>query len=138
MGSFFCANKVGGSNLHLPKSVEVTVFIDGLHLLATHAHLGRGLFGEFDELAVATHKLNIDEGNVVFGDHWVRHTTHLDENLAVVELFHSGEVFFHTCLHGIGQQLLHFFATTEGHNARIYGLDNNIAALATFVEFHSR
>ncbi len=152
MGSFFCFLLIGRQTrsktlflatdrlilqFRFPKAVEVAVFIDRNNLLATHAHLSAGLILQVNQSATAAGKLNIDERDMVLREHRVLHAAHLNTQLAVINLLHHGNVFLGACIHGVGNEFFHLLTTAERYHSRIYGCEDHIAALVTFVEFHS-
>jgi hypothetical protein len=115
----------------LPEAVEVAVLVDCEGLATTGANLCHGFILEVDADATIL-KLNIHEGDVVFGKHRVLHAAHFDADFAVVNLLHHGEVFLLACLYGAGDEFGHFLAAAEGGYAAVNGFDDNITTVVAF------
>ena len=113
----------------LPQPVKVAILIHGNRTRRAGADDGLGLIAQIDT-DTAILRLDIDECDVVLGQHRVRHATHFDFDRAVVNSGNDGQVLLDARLDGIGHELLHLLATTNNGDIRIDDLLDHIAAMA--------
>ncbi len=115
--------------------MQVAVFIYGHRLSCACAYFCFRLVFEIDPDA-SVFIFHIDECDVMLREHRVWDASDLDLDPAVVDACYDRYMFLVACIHGVRDELLHLFSAAHDRDLGINQLDDDVAAMAAFVEFH--
>ena len=113
--------------------MQVAILIHGDRFRRAGADDRLGLVAQIDA-DTAIFGLDVDERDVVLGQHRMRRTTHLDLDRAVVDAGNNGQMLLDARLDGIRYELLHLLATTNNRDFRINDFLDHIAAMAALIK----
>lgn len=119
--------------------MQVTICIDGEWLFFGRQDDDgfRGGFGRQRDAMPAAAGFDVYPFDEVFGCHGVRHATDADIDSPSAFFFfdlNDGEVFFFARIDGIGDELCHGLATTDGHDARGMNYADEVVAMFAVIE----
>lgn len=120
----------------LPETMQVAVFIYGYRLASACAYFSFRLVFEIDPDA-SVFIFHIYECDVMFRKHRMRDASDLDLDPAVIDAGYYRYMLLVACIHCVRDEFLHLFSAAHDRDLGINHLDDDVAAMAAFVEFHS-
>jgi len=116
--------------------MQVAVFIYGHRFSCACAYFCFRLVFEINTDA-SVFIFHIYECDVMFRKHRMWDASDLDLDPAVVDACYDRYMLFVACIHCVRDELLHLFSAAHNRNLGINHLDDDVAAMAAFVEFYS-